>query len=209
MRVGPGVVVTFSGSWPGGDEPLLDGNSAPLSIVLTTSLEPGMSVILSVNFNQANNSPGVLPDSVTAIVDGEDGERECIEDNNSITAQVEAGVARPDLAVGLGAAFGNCPSPQVLTTLTNNGTADASNITIRYYAGDPSRGGTALSEEIVAGPIAPGAEYELTASMSSFPTDRDIVIYAVVDPDKLIDECNEGNNRDNASNTFRCGFDIR
>ena len=59
---------------------------------------------------------------------------------------------------------------------------------------------------IVEGPLAPGAEIELTASMSKFPSDRDIVIYSVVDADKLI---NEGNNRDNASNPFRCGFDIR
>ncbi len=35
-----------------------------------------------------------------------------------------------------------CPSPTVVTTVTNAGSAPASGVVVRYYAGDPSAAGT-------------------------------------------------------------------
>jgi hypothetical protein len=208
LRVGPGVKVTYKGIWGGSETPLYaDAMMTALSATIQSSLEPGDSILLSVDYDAANNAPGTLPDQIKLIVDEDNVAAECHEDNNSMTKKVEPSMPLADLRLDLGIANdASCPSPTVDTTVINDGAAPASNVVVRYYAGDPNVGGTFLHQEIVAGPIDPnGGKQSFTAKIDNFPDNLSILIYGIVDPDDAIPECNDGNNKDAASNKIECG----
>ena len=137
-----------------------------------------------------------MPDSVVAIVDADERERECLEDNNQISAPVEPGEQAADLRVELGEAdLVPCPSPTLETTVFNDGSLPAENVLIRYYAGDPDQGGTPILDHVLPGILAPGSSSTFTVTLTNFPSLL-ITVHAVVDPDNDIFECNDGNNKD-------------
>jgi hypothetical protein len=189
-------------------EPLYaDLMQTKLTAVLSTNIDPGGSILVTVSYDSINNSPGVLPALVRAVVDDTNNQRECHEDNNELTAPVMAGQVGPDLRVDLGlASDGACPKPTVLTTVYNDGSAPASNIVVRYYAGDPNAGGTVVHEEIIPGPLDPGMSVMLNPAITNFPPGLLVLLYAVVDPANAIAECNDGNNKDSADNKISCGI---
>lgn len=209
-RVGPGVVIGFYGVWPGGmpDEPLYaDMMQTKLTYVLQSNLDPGDSILVTVSYDAANNAPMTVPETVRVVVDDTNVQRECVENNNTLTAPVMAGAVAPDLRVDLGlASEGGCPKPTVLTTVYNDGSASASNIVVRYYAGDPNAGGTVVHEELIPGPLDPGMSVMLNPAISNFPPGLLVLLYAVVDPANAIVECNDGNNKDSADNKVTCGI---
>ncbi|MCC6522044.1 MAG: hypothetical protein IT373_05235 [Polyangiaceae bacterium] len=208
LRIGPGVVLSFYGSWssPALVEPLYaDAVQTPLTFTLQQSLEPGGSVLVSVSYSALDNAPGTLPDSVRVVVDEAGQERECDETNNELTQPVDPGAQEPDLRVALGLGnAGGCPTPTVDTTVFNDGSAPASDILVRYYAGDPNQGGTPLGDHVVPGPLAPGASTTYTMSLPNFPLNLDILVYAIVDPLDAIAECQDGNNKDAADSKIFC-----
>ncbi|MEZ4224239.1 MAG: CARDB domain-containing protein [Polyangiaceae bacterium] len=209
LRVGPGIVVSFHGTWntPPLSEPLNDATNAPLTLTLSNSLEPGDVILLTASYDASNNSPGVLPDKVRVVVDDGDQARECIESNNELEQVVQAQGPEADLRVDIGKPTGCPPSlvPQVPTTVFNDGSAPASNVLVRYYAGDPNAGGQPIHDEIIPGPIAAGGNVSVTPTMTSFPSGLSVLIYAVVDPNDAIPECNDGNNKDAADGKITCG----
>ncbi|MCA9642932.1 MAG: hypothetical protein H6718_04630 [Polyangiaceae bacterium] len=206
LRVGPGVTVAFYGDWGGGTTPpLSDGAGQPLTTTITGSLEPGDVIFLTVSYNAANDTPGVLPNDVLVRVDDLDVERECHEDDNELTQPVNAGSQLADLRIQLDVPAKNCPMVDVPTTVFNDGSLAASNVVVRYYAGDPSAGGTVIHELTRSGPIPAGGSDSFTATIPNFPKNANILIYGVVDPDNVIQECNDGNNRDDADERVRCG----
>ncbi|XXT15909.1 FG-GAP-like repeat-containing protein [Sorangium sp. So ce429] len=209
LRVGPGVVISFYGEWdaPEVAEPLYDAALDPLQAVLQTSIEPHSSLLLTVSYSAGNNPQGTLPARIRAVVDEGGSERECDEENNVLVSPLNAGSALPDLQIEVGRVTdAKCAAQQVdvPTTITNAGSAPASNVRVRYYAGDPGQGGTALHDEVIAGPIAPGESVDLVATIDEFPWNLSILIYGMVDPDGAIDECNDGNNEDAASDKVEC-----
>ena len=208
LRVGPGVVVTFYGEWsnPALVEPLYaDALQTPLSFTLQQSLDPGAAVLITVNYSAVNNTPGTLPDSVRVVIDEADAERECDETNNELTAPVDPGAQEPDLRIDLGlASSAPCPSPTVATTVYNDGSAPATDVLVRYYAGDPSQGGTPLADHIIAGQLPAGGSTSYTMSLPGFPLNLDILVYAIVDPLNAIAECSDGNNKDAADSKIYC-----
>ena len=208
LRVGPGVAVTFYGAWqtPVLTEPLYaDAMGTPLTFVLQSSLEPGGSTVISVTYDALNNTPGVVPDEIRVVVDEANSERECDEANNEVTQPVMAGAQAADLRITLGAVgTGTCPSPTLPTTVYNDGSLPASNVVVRYYLGDPNQGGVAFHEETIAGPIPPGGSQSITAALGGFPTNLSVLVYAIVDPDNLIAECNDGNNKAAAAQKAVC-----
>ncbi len=207
LRVGPGVVVRFDGTWTtlGLTEPLYaDATMTPLEVVLSNSLEPGDSVLLTVSYDAANNSPMVLPDEISVIVDALDQENECDESNNQLSEPVVAGAAEADLRLEITAITNNCP-PTVTATVFNDGTADASGVIVRFYAGDPNAGGTPIQDVAVPGTIPAGGSVTITQVLNQFPGAAFMVTtYGVVDPDNLIAECNDGNNKDAAPSAVSC-----
>ena len=196
LIVGPSLVVAFEGEWsnPAVVEALLDAGGAPLQVVLQTPLAPRAAIFVSVSYDAANNPQGVLPDLIRAIVDAEARERECREDNNEISAAVEAGEQAADLRVELGVADLNaCPSPTVEGTVFNDGSLPANDVVVRFYAGDPDQGGSVLVDHLIPGTLQPGSSVAFTAILEFFPQLM-ITVYAVVDPDNQVFECNDGNN---------------
>jgi hypothetical protein len=210
LRVGPGVVVAFEGVWDGSAVPLYadEERKTPLQVVIQNSLEPGASVLLSVPWTLAHSEAGVLPNEVRVTVDSESGERECNEENNVGKKVLDRTEALPDLRVDLGKPSG-CPSPKLTGTLTNDGAVSVSKVLVRYYAGDPAQGGSVLAEQTIDGPISPGKSVDLSVTLTTFPGDRDILIYAVVDPLRAIAECNDANNRAAADDDLRCDGGIQ
>ncbi|MGF1467451.1 MAG: FG-GAP-like repeat-containing protein [Sandaracinaceae bacterium] len=206
LRVGPGLILGFQGTWssPTLTEPLhADAAMTPLTASLATPLEPGEQVFLTVRYDAMNNSPMVLPDEIEATIDADDRERECREDNNSLAREVIGGPVVPDLEVAIEDVGADCPTKPVETTVRNVGSVPASDIVVRYFAGNPEAGGTVLHEETVPGPLAPGASTTFTAMIPDFPA-LAVIIFAVVDPDDRIPECNDGNNSDRADERFGC-----
>jgi len=207
VRVGPGVVVHFEGTWlsPALVEWLNDASGTPLEFALQTSLEPGQALLVTVSYDAANNAPGTLPDSVKVVVDANNQERECNELNNELVVPVVAGSPEPDLKASLGAPNDSaCPlSISIETTITNDGATEATDIAVRYYAGDPDQGGTVLHEETIPGPIPAAGSVTVTPSFP-IPIGLTIDLYVVVDPDGAISECNDGNNKAVAPSEVRC-----
>ena len=206
LRVGPGVVLSFYGTWASGEVPLgADSVGTALTSTLTTSIEPGGSLLVTVSYDSANNTPMALPTSIRVVVDSSNQERECVESNNEISAPVNAGTPRADLRITLtDPNTAGCPNPTLTATVFNDGSAPASNVVVRFYAGDPNQGGTAFHEETIPGPIAAGTSTGITPTLTGFPPNLPIVVYAVVDPDNLIAECNDGNNKASASKAVSC-----
>jgi subtilase family serine protease len=148
-----------------------------------------------------------LPNKIKVVIDEGDQARECVETNNELEKDVAGGANMPDLTVELGLPTG-CPpgnKPTVPTTVHNLGSAPASNVWVRYFAGDPQSGGKPIHDEPIAGPIAPGGSVNVSPTLSSFPQGLSVLIYGVVDPDNTISECNDGNNKDAADAKIVCG----
>lgn len=194
LRVGPGVQIAFTGIWTGPrlTEALVDANGDPLTVTLTTSLEPGASTIVSVLYQAGNNGRPDLPAEVAANVDATQAERECEEDNNEIVGPVEGGEALADLRLVIDSATG-CSAPRVTVTVTNDGAAPVENVLVRIYAGDPSAGGQAIGETTIAGPFEPGESATVTIRLSTL--NRTVTIWGIADPLNTIEECNDANNR--------------
>jgi hypothetical protein len=204
LRVGPGVVVRFFGTWGAQTDPLYaDLVMTPLEVVLQTSLEPGDSTVLTATYDAAWSAQMTLPDSVTVRVDALNQAAECVENNNDLTEAVVAGAMTADLRVSIDAIALPCP-PKVTTTVYNDGSVAASNVVVRYFAGDPNQGGTFIADEVVPQSIPAGGMVTFTPSLVAFPIGLDIIIYAVVDPADLIEECNDGNNKDAADQATTC-----
>jgi hypothetical protein len=202
LRVGPGVDVSFYGAWAGATSALQVAGGGPLTATLQTSLEPGASVLVSVLFNAQNNPQLTLPEKVIARIDEAMSERECKEDNNSIEKEVSAGEQSADLRLEIGAATGSCSATKVAVTVHNDGSASASDVLVRLYAGDPSSGGAVIGETTLPGPIAPGEA--ATGEVILQALDRIVTLYGIADPEDAIVECNNANNLDEGPEVI-CG----
>ena len=193
LRVGPGVALTFYGDFAGGiSEALRTQTNMPLTSTLTTSLEPGASVLVKVSYRAADSTSMELPTRIIARVDEADAERECIENNNEVSAAVDAGEMLADLELAILAQSGPCTSKTVSVRVRNDGSVAAGNVLVRLYAGDPSAGGQAIGEATIAGPIPPGTAMDTQVPVGAL--DRTITVWGVADPLDSIEECNNVNN---------------
>ncbi len=204
IRVGAALAISFEGTWDDipVTEPLRDTLGDPLRLALPGPLGPGEVQILKASYDAASNGHGRLPDRIKAKVDADDSERECREDNNEITAPVEAGVQAADLRVELGAIqTAYCPDPIVETTIINEGSLPATGVVVRYFAGDPDQGGVQIGEITYPDTIGPGESATVPAQLFGFPA-RLVTLWAVVDPDDLVLECDEADNQTRGGQAF-------
>lgn len=208
LRVGPGVVVSLDGLWPGVDEALAsDTQGTPLTTTLSTSLEPSASVVLTVLYDVTHNARGTLPDSIRVTVDAEDTARECREDNNDLV-QAAIGNGEVDLKLAIHGVSG-CPDAEVQATVTNSGTADVAQTVIVWYAGDPSQGGELLGQTVVTSGIPAGDTVSVVGTLTAFPMRGDIFVYGVVNPEGTVPECSRGNNTASATDPHACSPIVR
>jgi hypothetical protein len=214
LRVGR-IPLGFVGLFGAEEETLLDDEGMPLELTLESSLEPGRSVFLSVTYQRTNSARGVLPDRIRVVADPTSesapfgAERECREGNNALEADVVGGDLRADLVIEVGETAPNCDLSQIAVPITvrNQGTADADSVDLRFYAGDPALGGMALFSTVLDMPLAAGASRTLTIDVPGFPDGREIRIFAAVDPDNTVSECNDANNVGGATNLAICEFE--
>ncbi|MET0342994.1 MAG: FG-GAP-like repeat-containing protein [Polyangiales bacterium] len=192
LRVGPGVEIAYFGVFAGQPLTPLNGTNGSLKSTLTTSLEPGSSVLVKASYQVPAGAQTVLPTRIEARVDAAQAERECLETNNTISADVSEGEQLADLSVAVLGNGGNCNAPTVSVRVTNDGSLAASDVLVRLYAGDPSAGGQPIGEITLPGPIAPGAFVDTT--IGSDALDRNIRVWVVADPLGSIEECNNVNN---------------
>ncbi len=218
LRVGGNVVVGFQGDWGSGFVTLLAVDGTPLRTTVTDTLEPRGAVFLSTNYDPAWNGEAELPNEVRVFVDASydemndmiafDGgrERECDETNNDRTIATTGGASLPDLTITQLSTPGVCGSaPPVAITVSNPGSEPApAGTVVRLYAGDPDQGGTALQDIVLSTALPPGASVTLNTTPAPFPQCRPIRIFAVVDPENAVEECNDGNNQRSASTTTTC-----
>ncbi|HVU02484.1 MAG TPA: CARDB domain-containing protein [Polyangiaceae bacterium] len=211
LRAGAGVVIDFFGTFAGTESHLADAAGADLVYTLPNSLEPGGTVLVSVEYERGNGGKTDLPTSIRATVDGGNeaatctdcgSARECNEGNNEISGDVKAGAAVADLVVSFDGTTA-CTNPKVTLTVKNAGSLPVSNVLVRVYAGDPNGGGKPLGEGTIAGPIAAGATAQVTVSFPSLT--RSVTLWAVVDPNDAIEECDNGNNVTRGPQV-RCGI---
>ncbi len=207
LRVGPGVVLDFSGIWEGPplSEALEDENGDPITVTLDKSLEPGASTLITVTYDKGNNGRDDFPTTVDVTIDGADAERECNEDNNAISGDLDAGAQVADLRLEVDDANG-CSPPEIDVTVYNDGSADAADVLVYIYGGDPSQGGALLGQTTIAGPIAPGDSASVTVTLDALQLD--VTIWGVADPMNAIAECNDANNVDEGP-FLDCDSDIR
>lgn len=211
LRVGPGIVVAFEGLWGEERRRLTGPAGQPLAIELVESLEPRASTRVGALYDITANGddPDRLPDRIEVIVDADGDpefgrERECNEDNNTRDAAIVAPDPLPDLRIAdLEANARICPDADFHATVTNASEVDAEGVVVRFYAGDPERGGTPLGE-VDLGTVAAGETVPVDLEIDDFPQGRRVVIYAVVDPDGRIEECSDGDNSVGADAAIAC-----
>lgn len=193
LRVGPGVVLAFGGVFEDPDQegPLVDPNGDPIEVTLDKSLEPGATTRITVTYEAGNGGRPDLPVEVRVVIDPENRERECDEDDNEATGTVEPGEGLADLRVVLEEATCFEVSEVVIH---NDGVLAATDVLVRVYAGDPSQGGTVLAETTIADPIEPGESATLKIPFRIL--DRNVTLYVVADPLNSVLECNDANNID-------------
>ncbi|MEO1482538.1 MAG: FG-GAP-like repeat-containing protein [Myxococcota bacterium] len=219
LRVGPGVVVGFEGDFGDGFITLLNAGGGALVTVVENTLEPLDSLFLSIEYDAAWNGESQLPNVVRVTVDVSydantetvvfDGgaERECIEVNNSSTGSVTGSGPVADLVLQVEVTTcDEAPfTPTITARIANQGNAPAPGTVVRFFAGNPNQGGTPIGEREITAEIAAGAEnLTVTFQPTSFEFCTPVKVFAVVDPDNAVAECNDGNNLAGQSGSSFC-----
>ncbi|HET8933377.1 MAG TPA: VCBS repeat-containing protein [Polyangiales bacterium] len=180
LRVGQNVLVRFYNQ----DEKLL-GERA-----LGVNLEPTAEIRVTLDYHA--DSTEMIPKKVRAVVDATEQERECVEDNNALTQAVSVEVGnRAELSVSLQQLDQTCPIRHVRLRVENSGTVGVDEVPVELYAGRPSGGGALLAVHRI-GPVDSGGNKEIEVEIDS--VGRDLTVFALVNPDSAISECDESNN---------------
>jgi hypothetical protein len=105
-----------------------------------------------------------------------------------------------DLAVEPGSLEITPPNPRpgqdatLRVRVLNHGSAAVGEVSVGFYLGDPAGGGTLIGNATVPGPLAPGGAGDVTFSWTVPNTSAPLDVYAVVDPDQLVEDVNRLNN---------------
>jgi hypothetical protein len=220
VRVGEGVRLIFDGIWRSmsGEEtvqPLLDALGGRLELRTPLGLNPESGLTVRVAYSVTEDPSalpfmGTLPDEVVAYVDVEEGsdfgrERECREDNNDARAEVVNLGGAAELTVEiLGIETGLCPALSLTVLVSNQGSIAVDETALSLYAGDPRSGGGRLSTLPLTTPIPAGGEQTIVWSVDRFPESREINFFVSIDPQNLIEECDEEDNIARAPEPLSC-----
>ena len=144
---------------------------------------------------------------IHVVVDPDNGIEEANELNNEAIKIIDVGeFSRPDLALNSSGISFTPSSPMegeevtISATIHNRG-KPAQNIKVGFCDGDPESGGVLIKEEIIYSTISTGESETLEVIWDTVGAARDHDIYVVVDPEEMIVEENEENNRASAGIT--------
>lgn len=191
LRVGQNVLVRFF------DQDDNQLGESPLGV----SLEPQAEVRITLDYQAKDDQS--IPSKVRVVVDAMEDERECAEDNNTLTKTVATVDKSPELSVSVEALDNKCPVRRVRVRVSNTGTARVDDVPVELYAGQPSAGGALLSGHNV-GAIDAKAHAELEAEVDTLG--RDLTLFVVVNPSATVAECDESNN--SAQVQIMCNFGL-
>ncbi len=201
LRTGPEVIVRFV------DQDGLELGTAPIGI----TLEPGAKTFVSLAYQAP--SAEQLPSKVRAVVDYKEPDpsvpdlqgavRECKEDNNEREIAVVASSAMPELRVAVSAVNDACPRPTLKVEVFNDSDLNVPSAVVALYAGNPETGG-ALLEALTFTNLSGHASQSMNVDANV--GNLLVNVHAVVDPERLIAECDDGNN--SAAVTVDCAFSI-
>ncbi len=85
-------------------------------------------------------------------------------------------------------------STNVTALIRNTGDADAQDVTVAFYDGDPAQGGTLIAVSQSLSSLAGGASVPVSIVWPAFPDDADKLVFVSVDPDNTIAEFSESDN---------------
>ena len=132
-------------------------------------------------------------------------ERECDEENNTMTATLSERGVTPDLSIELiSAEVDYCPEIALNFAVSNQGQGEVAGFEVGLYLGDASQGGLRIDTLIIDEPLAPGATTNLTWESERFPAYRTASITLSVDPRNVIVECDDTNNTSATSDQLTC-----
>ncbi len=83
-------------------------------------------------------------------------------------------------------------------TLQNLGDQGAANIPVAFYLGDPANGGSLIGQTNITGPLAAGAFANVAFAWAVPLTTNPLAVYAVVDPNGVLQDANRLNNEESA-----------
>jgi len=196
-------------------QPLLDALGVRLETRTPLGLNPESGLTVRVAYSVTEDPSalpfmGALPDEVIAYVDVEESsdfgrERECREDNNDARAEVVNLGGAAELSVEiLGIETGPCPALSLTVLVSNRGSIAVEETALSLYAGDPRSGGGRLSTLQITTPIPAGGERTIDWTIDRFPESREINFFVSIDPQNLIEECDEEDNITQAPEPLSC-----
>lgn len=179
---------------------IFDGDPASGGRLIGSSTVPAIdaggstAIFLETNLPAGSHDIYVVVDAVGAIAEGS-------ETNNIAAKTLIVGGGYIDLAV-TGADITHTPSGPaegdivtVNVTIKNEGEAEARNVLVRFYLGDPAMGGTPIGSDLTI-PVLPGRGMvpgTLQWNSSGHAGSNDICI--VLDPENALSESSELNNK--------------
>ena len=95
----------------------------------------------------------------------------------------------------------------VTALVANNGLEDATGVVVRFYSGDPASGGLQIGADQIIPSIARGSSSQASIT-TNFSGSGAKTIFAVVDPDNLISEIVENDNKTSARLWVATGPDL-
>ncbi len=95
----------------------------------------------------------------------------------------------------------------ISATVNNNGLETASNVIARFYLGDPATGGTQLGTDQFISTLTPNSSTPISIT-ASFTGTGGKTIFVVVDPDGVISETSEADNKSSARIWVATGPDL-
>ncbi len=165
------------------------------SALTTKTLNPGDYEDIAIVWN----APAEGNHTIWVSADADNTISECDKTNNFVSLPVYVTSGLPDLSLTAEDMVAPSIIPEgsladVLITVRNLGTLQASNVLVRLYAGNPATGGKLIGADQIIPSITAGGVATVKTAWNTLGAQGTTYLYAVVDPDALIADTNRGNN---------------
>ncbi|MDH4164481.1 MAG: hypothetical protein OEW15_17605 [Nitrospirota bacterium] len=176
----------------------------------STVYETALSVMALIESGQGDGT--ALQDAITYLAATQSANGSWNDDPYQTALALQAlAAARPNLTLSSLSFSNNMPQEGEETTVTaavrNSGLESASGVIVRFYQGDPSSGGVQIGSDQVIPTLAVSST-AYSAITASFTATGGKTVFAVVDPDNLVAETSEADNKTSARLWVATGPDL-